>query len=89
MLLTERLKINCPFLQVLESVLSVNDGTTMASLLEINVVLWKSIHKALNENKEAKNYTIMKFASVLPIYFKTFTVKTFLVNISNPSLNFD
>lgn len=60
-------------ISVLESVLSVNDDTTMASLLEINVVLWKSIHKALNENKEAKNYTIMKFASVLPIYFKTFT----------------
>ncbi|XP_078285579.1 condensin-2 complex subunit G2 [Rhinoraja longicauda] len=60
-------------ISVLDNVLSVNDSTTMASLLEIIVVLWKSIHKALNENEEAKNYTIMKFASVLPIYLKTFT----------------
>ncbi|XP_067871103.1 condensin-2 complex subunit G2 isoform X2 [Heterodontus francisci] len=58
---------------VLDSVLSVSDGATMASLLEITVILWKSIHKALNENEEAKNYTIAKFATVLPEYFKTFT----------------
>uniref|UniRef100_UPI00398EB370 condensin-2 complex subunit G2 isoform X2 n=1 Tax=Pristiophorus japonicus TaxID=55135 RepID=UPI00398EB370 len=58
---------------VLDRVLSVSDGATMASLLEITVILWKSIHKALNENKEAKNYTIAKFATVLPEYFKNFT----------------
>ncbi|XP_067864211.1 condensin-2 complex subunit G2 isoform X2 [Heptranchias perlo] len=59
-------------ISVLDSVLSVSDGATMASLLEIIVILWKSIHKALNENEEAKNYTIAKFATVLPEYFKTF-----------------
>ncbi|GCB60688.1 hypothetical protein scyTo_0012786, partial [Scyliorhinus torazame] len=58
---------------VLDSVLSVNDSATMASLLEITVILWKSIYKALNQNKEAKNYTIAKFATVFPEYFKTFT----------------
>ncbi|XP_048462087.1 condensin-2 complex subunit G2 [Rhincodon typus] len=58
---------------VLDSVLSVNDGATMASLLEIIVILWKSIYKALNENEEANNYTISKFGTVLPEYFKTFT----------------
>ncbi|XP_051872302.1 condensin-2 complex subunit G2 isoform X2 [Pristis pectinata] len=60
-------------ISVLDSVLSVNDGATMASLLEIIVILWKSIQKALNENEEAKNYTIAKFATVLPEYFKTLT----------------
>ncbi|XP_078088664.1 condensin-2 complex subunit G2 isoform X2 [Mustelus asterias] len=60
-------------ISVLNNVLSVNDSTTMASLLEITVILWKSIYKALNENAEAKNYTIAKFATVLPEYFKTFT----------------
>ncbi|XP_041039059.1 condensin-2 complex subunit G2 [Carcharodon carcharias] len=58
---------------VLDTVLSVNDSATMASLLEITVILWKSIYKALNENEEAKNYTVAKFATVLPEYFKTFT----------------
>ncbi|XP_038654294.1 condensin-2 complex subunit G2 isoform X1 [Scyliorhinus canicula] len=58
---------------VLDSVLSVNDSATMASLLEITVILWKSIYKALNQNKEAKNYTIAKFATAFPEYFKTFT----------------
>ncbi|XP_062898482.1 condensin-2 complex subunit G2 isoform X2 [Mobula hypostoma] len=60
-------------ISVLDSVLSVNDGATMASLLEIIVILWKSIQKALNENEEAKNYTVAKFATVLPEYFKNLT----------------
>ncbi|XP_019386175.1 PREDICTED: condensin-2 complex subunit G2 [Crocodylus porosus] len=59
-------------ISVLNNVLSVNDATSMASLLEITVILWRSIHKALNQNEEAKVYTIRKFASVLPEYFKVF-----------------
>ncbi|XP_006018613.1 condensin-2 complex subunit G2 isoform X2 [Alligator sinensis] len=59
-------------ISVLNNVLSVNDATSMASLLEISVILWRSIHKALNQNEEAKVYTIRKFASVLPEYFKVF-----------------
>ncbi|NXP67406.1 CNDG2 protein, partial [Chloropsis cyanopogon] len=57
---------------VLDNVLSVNDVASMASLLEITVILWKSIHKALDHNEDAKDYAIRKFASVLPEYFKVF-----------------
>ncbi|NWI96716.1 CNDG2 protein, partial [Pitta sordida] len=57
---------------VLDNVLSVNDVATMASLLEITVILWRSINKALDHNEDAKDYAIRKFASVLPEYFKVF-----------------
>ncbi|NWS27660.1 CNDG2 protein, partial [Polioptila caerulea] len=57
---------------VLDNVLSVNDVASMASLLEITVILWRSIHKALDRNEDAKDYAIRKFASVLPEYFKVF-----------------
>ncbi|NXP21695.1 CNDG2 protein, partial [Scytalopus superciliaris] len=57
---------------VLDNVLSVNDVASMASLLEITVILWRSIHKALDYNEEAKDYAIRKFASVLPEYFRVF-----------------
>ncbi|NXO24517.1 CNDG2 protein, partial [Cisticola juncidis] len=57
---------------VLDNVLSVNDAASMASLLEITVILWRSIHKALDHNEDAKDYAIRKFASVLPEYFKVF-----------------
>ncbi|NXA16942.1 CNDG2 protein, partial [Ibidorhyncha struthersii] len=57
---------------VLNNVLSINDVASMASLLEITVILWRSIHKALDHSEEAKDYAIRKFASVLPEYFKVF-----------------
>ncbi|KAM4906582.1 condensin-2 complex subunit G2 [Sylvia borin] len=57
---------------VLDNVLSVNDVATMASLLEITVILWRSIHKALDHHEDVKAYAIRKFASVLPEYFKVF-----------------
>ncbi|PKU34867.1 hypothetical protein llap_14829 [Limosa lapponica baueri] len=57
---------------VLNNVLSINDVASMVSLLEITVILWRSIQKALDHNKEAKEYAIRKFASVLPEYFKVF-----------------
>ncbi|XP_054049065.1 condensin-2 complex subunit G2 isoform X3 [Rissa tridactyla] len=57
---------------VLNNVLSINDVASMASLLEIAVILWRSIQKALDHNEEAKDYAIRKFASVLPEYFKVF-----------------
>ncbi|XP_039381772.1 condensin-2 complex subunit G2 [Mauremys reevesii] len=59
-------------ISILNNVLSINDVASMASLLEITVILWRSIHKALDHNEEAKGYTIRKFASVLPEYFKVF-----------------
>ncbi|KFV58398.1 Condensin-2 complex subunit G2, partial [Gavia stellata] len=57
---------------VLNNVLSTHDVASMASLLEITVILWRSIHKALDHNEDAKDYAIRKFASVLPEYFKVF-----------------
>nr|XP_019598083.1 PREDICTED: condensin-2 complex subunit G2 isoform X2 [Rhinolophus sinicus] len=57
---------------VLDKTLSVSDVASMAGLLEIIVILWKSIHRSMENNKEAKVYTIDKFASVLPEYLKVF-----------------
>lgn len=57
---------------VLDKTLSVNDTASMAGLLEIIVILWKNIHRSLENNKEAKIYTINKFAAVLPEYLKVF-----------------
>ncbi|XP_008831281.1 condensin-2 complex subunit G2 [Nannospalax galili] len=59
-------------ISVLDKTLSVNDTASMAGLLEIIVILWKSIHRSLESNTEAKVYTINKFASVLPEYLKVF-----------------
>ncbi|XP_060052856.1 condensin-2 complex subunit G2 isoform X2 [Erinaceus europaeus] len=57
---------------VLDQTLSVSDVASMAGLLEVIVILWKSIHRSMENNKEAKVYTINKFASVLPEYLKVF-----------------
>nr|KAF6271979.1 non-SMC condensin II complex subunit G2 [Pipistrellus kuhlii] len=57
---------------VLDKTLSVSDAASMAGLLEIIVILWKSIHRSMEKNKEARLYTIDKFASVLPEYLKVF-----------------
>ncbi|XP_041737015.1 condensin-2 complex subunit G2 [Coregonus clupeaformis] len=57
---------------VLEDVLSVKDTASMASLLELVVILWRSIRKALELNKDALQYTTAKFGSVVPKYFNVF-----------------
>ncbi|XP_042556945.1 condensin-2 complex subunit G2 [Dipodomys spectabilis] len=57
---------------VLDKMLSVDDVASMAGLLEVIVILWKSIYRSLENNKEAKVFTINKFASVLPEYLKVF-----------------
>ncbi|XP_060771598.1 condensin-2 complex subunit G2 [Neoarius graeffei] len=57
---------------VLEDVLSVKDTSVMASLLELVVILWRSVQKSLQLNHEALNYTTAKFASVLPEYLRVF-----------------
>uniref|UniRef100_A0A671NUE3 Condensin-2 complex subunit G2-like n=1 Tax=Sinocyclocheilus anshuiensis TaxID=1608454 RepID=A0A671NUE3_9TELE len=57
---------------MLEDVLSVQDTASMASLLEILVILWKSVQKSLMANQEAFKYTTSKFSSVLPQYLKIF-----------------
>lgn len=55
-----------------EEVLSVRDMDTMARLLEIVVILWRSIQKSLQRNKDVMNYLVAKFASVLPEYLRFF-----------------
>nr|XP_055062977.1 condensin-2 complex subunit G2 [Misgurnus anguillicaudatus] len=57
---------------MLEDVLSVQDTASMARLLEIVVILWKSVQKSLQSNQEAFKYTTSKFATVLPQYLKVF-----------------
>ncbi|KAF4020512.1 hypothetical protein G4228_012194 [Cervus hanglu yarkandensis] len=57
----------------LDQTLSVSDAASMAGLLEIVVILWRSIHRSLENNKEARVYTVDKFASVLPQYMRMFT----------------
>lgn len=64
-----------PSPQVLEDVLSSQDTDTMASLLEVLVILWRSIRKSLELNQEAAQYTTCKFAQVLPEYFRVFQVR--------------
>ena len=53
----------------------MSDAASMAGLLEIVVILWRSIHRSLENNKEARVYTVDKFASVLPQYMRVFTVR--------------
>uniref|UniRef100_A0A8D2IQY2 Uncharacterized protein n=1 Tax=Varanus komodoensis TaxID=61221 RepID=A0A8D2IQY2_VARKO len=59
-------------IRVPNNVLSIDDIPSMAGLLEIIVILWRSISKALDWNEGAKNHIIRKFASVLPEYLKVF-----------------
>ncbi|XP_069318820.1 condensin-2 complex subunit G2 [Eulemur rufifrons] len=56
----------------LDKTLSVHDVASMAGLLEVVVILWKSIHRSLESNREAQAYTVNKFAAVLPEYLKVF-----------------
>ncbi|XP_058035733.1 condensin-2 complex subunit G2 isoform X1 [Ahaetulla prasina] len=55
-----------------DHLLSVDDIPSMAGLLEIIVILWRSIQKPLDCNEEAKKHIVQKFASVLPTYLKIF-----------------
>ncbi|XP_066537007.1 condensin-2 complex subunit G2 [Hoplias malabaricus] len=57
---------------VLEDVLTIKDTAVMTSLLEIVVILWRSVQKSLEHNQEALQYTTAKFASVLPEYLRVF-----------------
>uniref|UniRef100_G1KLI2 Non-SMC condensin II complex subunit G2 n=1 Tax=Anolis carolinensis TaxID=28377 RepID=G1KLI2_ANOCA len=59
-------------MSISDNVLSIDDVPSMAGLLEVVVILWRSIRKALDRNEEGKNHIIQKFASVLPDYLKIF-----------------
>uniref|UniRef100_H3CJY7 Non-SMC condensin II complex, subunit G2 n=1 Tax=Tetraodon nigroviridis TaxID=99883 RepID=H3CJY7_TETNG len=46
------------------------DTAVVARLLEVLVILWRSVQKALRQNEEAEKYTVAKFGSVLVKYFQ-------------------
>ncbi|KAG7224983.1 hypothetical protein INR49_014900 [Caranx melampygus] len=48
------------------------DKPIVAVLLEIVVILWKSIEEALKQNEEVQKYTIAKFGNVISKYFQAF-----------------
>uniref|UniRef100_A0A3P8N6D9 Non-SMC condensin II complex, subunit G2 n=1 Tax=Astatotilapia calliptera TaxID=8154 RepID=A0A3P8N6D9_ASTCA len=48
------------------------DMTIVSSLLEVVVILWRSVSKALKQNEEAQKYTCAKFGSVMSKYFQAF-----------------
>ncbi|XP_063063162.1 condensin-2 complex subunit G2 [Engraulis encrasicolus] len=52
--------------------LSASDRATMARLLELVVILWRSIRKSLDGNKDIRDYLTSKFASALPEYMRFF-----------------
>ncbi|XP_030254923.1 condensin-2 complex subunit G2 isoform X1 [Sparus aurata] len=48
------------------------DMVIVSRLLEVVVILWKSVEKALRQNEEAQKYTYAKFGNVIAKYFQTF-----------------
>lgn len=46
----------------------------MAGLLEVLVILWRSVQKALRQNEEAEKYTMAKFGSAVVKYFQALEV---------------
>ena len=57
-----------------ENPLSVEDQTLVAGLLEVVVILWRSVQKALEKNVESQTYITGKFSRVMVKYFHVFTV---------------
>lgn len=50
------------------------DMAVVARLLEIVVILWRSVDKALRLNEEAAKYTFAKFGNTMAKYFQAFEV---------------
>ncbi|XP_068604177.1 condensin-2 complex subunit G2 [Brachionichthys hirsutus] len=48
------------------------DTALVSRLLEVVVILWRSVEKALRQNQEALKYTLAKFGNVLAKYFQAF-----------------
>uniref|UniRef100_A0A3P9NTA7 Non-SMC condensin II complex, subunit G2 n=1 Tax=Poecilia reticulata TaxID=8081 RepID=A0A3P9NTA7_POERE len=46
------------------------DLSVVSSLLEVVVILWRSVEKALKQNEEAHKYTVAKFGNVMAKYFQ-------------------
>ncbi|XP_034024077.1 condensin-2 complex subunit G2 [Thalassophryne amazonica] len=52
--------------------LLAKDIGLVSGLLEVVVILWKSVKKTLEQNEEAQKYTFAKFGGVMAKYFSTF-----------------
>ncbi|XP_041669666.1 condensin-2 complex subunit G2 isoform X1 [Cheilinus undulatus] len=48
------------------------DKITIARLLEVIAILWKTVEQALKRNEEAQKYMFTKFGSVMSKYFQAF-----------------
>ncbi|XP_043960274.1 condensin-2 complex subunit G2 isoform X1 [Gambusia affinis] len=48
------------------------DLSVVSSLLEVVVILWRSVEKALKQNEEAQKYIVAKFGNVMAKYFQAF-----------------
>ncbi|KAK5877749.1 hypothetical protein CesoFtcFv8_025226 [Champsocephalus esox] len=48
------------------------DRAVVSGLLEVAVILWRSVEKNLKQNEEAKKYLFAKFGNVISKYFHTF-----------------
>ncbi|XP_035513076.1 condensin-2 complex subunit G2 [Morone saxatilis] len=48
------------------------DVAVVSRLLEVVVILWRSVEKALKQNEEAQKYTFAKFGNVMAKYFQAF-----------------
>ncbi|XP_045929884.1 condensin-2 complex subunit G2 isoform X1 [Micropterus dolomieu] len=48
------------------------DMAVVSHLLEVVVILWRSVEKGLKQNKEAQEYTFAKFGNVMSKYFQSF-----------------
>ncbi|XP_070709148.1 condensin-2 complex subunit G2 [Pempheris klunzingeri] len=48
------------------------DTAVVSRLLEVTVILWRSVEKALKQNEEAQKYTFAKFGNVMAKYFQAF-----------------
>nr|XP_046227928.1 condensin-2 complex subunit G2 isoform X2 [Scatophagus argus] len=48
------------------------DTAIASRLLEVVVILWRSVEKALRQNEEAQKYTFAKFGNVMAKYFQAF-----------------
>lgn len=60
--------------QQAEPVMLGKDVAVVSGLLEVVVILWRSVEKALKQNEEAHKYTVAKFGNVMSKYFQTFEV---------------
>lgn len=50
------------------------DTAVMSGLLEVVVILWKSVENVLQQNEEAHKYIFDKFGNVMTKYFQVFEV---------------